>query len=338
MIYSLWLALGFCNVYVFLLRRPAYYETAILGGQVFLLLSLWLFGRTSLMPNPRRWELVLAGLCAGLAFASRPQLILAIGGLFAGLLFSLPGSWKEHKIPMLLAATPAIICGLLVAWFNYARFDSPFQFGHHYQLSAVDATKEALLSPARIPASLYYYLFCRPGFSSSFPFIVVWPRAPFKVPASLQGLDSIIGVFWLVPTLLALLALPLWWRSATRQSASWILALVGAAFAVLLVDASTGTPTMRYQADVSGILYVAAAIGVAGLFTYAAPRVRRWLPAALVVVLLYGVLCNAAIGLVGYTHTLRILRFDQYSAISDFCEPVAKLLKAVGVSPDLPSR
>ena len=76
------LGFGFCNAFSHLLRRPAVYETAIAGGQFFLMAAVWLLGRVLLgesrrsdrrrLPRHRaQWAIGMTDIAE---FSKRPEL------------------------------------------------------------------------------------------------------------------------------------------------------------------------------------------------------------------------------------------------------------------------
>jgi len=85
-----------------------------------------------------------AGVFIGLAFLSRalPCLCMAPLFLFEAVRTSQAGdaqapflkrvAWRRVAVLLLKFAAPIAVCGLVAAAVNYARFDSPFEFGHTY--------------------------------------------------------------------------------------------------------------------------------------------------------------------------------------------------------------
>jgi hypothetical protein len=82
---------------------------------------------------------VLAGLCLGLGFATRPpflvlplfvfEAIRAAGGL-AGL--RTPEGRRGFGRSMAKFAAPIVVIGAILCGLNYARFENPFEFGHRF--------------------------------------------------------------------------------------------------------------------------------------------------------------------------------------------------------------
>jgi hypothetical protein len=117
-------------------------------GVFFTLLSLNLAVR-------RRWPLA-AGLMLGFAAASRLPMGLALPAILG--LFG--GGWRPHRTWVRVLAGLALPA-LAVAWYNVARFGSPFDFGYARIPSGEDRLvtdepwfKDGILSPSYIPRHL----------------------------------------------------------------------------------------------------------------------------------------------------------------------------------------
>jgi hypothetical protein len=324
--------LGFCNTYPYLLRRPSVYEVAIASGQFFLMMAVLFLGRVALGSSHPFRHAVIGGIMAALAFGSRPQLLLPGGALLLMLLISM--AQRERWKTAVAAAVPLAIGGLAMAWYNYARFGSPFEFGYRYQLAGINNTKIQFFEAGRIPISLYYYLICPLKLSSVFPFVKVAPTAPFQLPPTYFGLESVAGALWLCPLLLVMVAAPWMWmrRREDPRPVRWVLALTVSAVAVLCVDGSLGA-TMRYVADASNLLFVAASLMTAWLLVSIPPRYRTGASAAVVVLLAIGMIGNAAIGMTGYYNNFKEADPNHYRSIEAFFQPVSHALSSMGIRP-----
>lgn len=125
--------IGICNVSPFMLRRLADYQVAIASGYFFNSATLYFF-YTSIKEEKINMKKVLLGsLLSGLAFASRPQncffyLASAIVMIFY--------ARKLKKLNLQFFSSlcfPFAVCGLLIGFYNYIRFDNPLEFGFFYQ-------------------------------------------------------------------------------------------------------------------------------------------------------------------------------------------------------------
>jgi len=85
-----------------------------------------------LKPSSPSWTgLLFSGVCFGLTAGCRPS--FALVAVFMAVAVSL--RLIANKTRALAFVLPIVICGALLAWYNYARFDSPFDFGVRHQLS-----------------------------------------------------------------------------------------------------------------------------------------------------------------------------------------------------------
>src|SRR6185312_12546375 len=130
-------AVGLATGIPIMLQRADVCEVPISCAQALLLLSLAAIWAALHRPERRILWVGFASLAYGLAVGARPSVLFGAVILLAPL-------WSERKalapargIRLLLAAAlPLGVCGLALAWYNFARFHSPFEFGQHYQLAA----------------------------------------------------------------------------------------------------------------------------------------------------------------------------------------------------------
>ena len=126
------LSMGSVPGVAFLLIRPSFYEIAIGAGYCFVMAGFLFFARGVLSERPRAGPLATAGLCFGLAAGCRPDLcVLAV--LMAALVVI---RFRFYKGPVLAFLVPAAACGILLAIYNFVRFDNPLEFGIRYTLLA----------------------------------------------------------------------------------------------------------------------------------------------------------------------------------------------------------
>ena len=124
------LSLGTAPGIAFLLVRASFYEVAISAGYCFVMAGFLLTAHSLLEDSPRTLSLIGAGLCFGLAAGCRPNLaVLAI-------LMALLVGWRtrSYRVRALGFVAPILLCGLMLAAYNYARFQNPFEFGIQYAL------------------------------------------------------------------------------------------------------------------------------------------------------------------------------------------------------------
>jgi hypothetical protein len=227
------LSLGTSSLVVFLLMRPSFYETAISSAYCFLMGGFALLAHALGQKAPRLPPLILSGLCFGLAAGCRPTAALLAVLVAALLLFRL----RAQPLRVLAFGCPIVVCGLLLAWYNYARFQNPLEFGMRYSLlaSATDLNDHFAHSLKNLLPSIYLLLFAR-----------AWEF----------GKDPAVGLLWGAPIALIGLCLPLVLRKRavndTVQLASTrftLYSVYASAIAILALLAFWGFILGRYDVD-----------------------------------------------------------------------------------------
>ena len=262
----------------FSLSSTNVYETAIFGGQLFLLGGLCAAWFAFQGGGARPWLLVMTGVCWALSAGSRVSLPPALAAL------TLIALWQIHRspppAPRLRAAAalllPLAIGAFLFGWYNYARFDSILETGATYQLSGQVQTKlfaEGFVSIGHIFTNFFAYLFTLPTKTMSFPYFVsvdasTWLRHFFYLWPDFRS-EPVTGLVWTQSFLVfAPIALFMTRRhrppriSEDGRLFRWLVIslCVGAALGDLPSLMMDGV-TMRYLVDGLPCLGILAAIG-----------------------------------------------------------------------------
>jgi hypothetical protein len=107
--------------------------------------------------SPWLASLIGGGLCFGLAAGCRPNFALI------AILMVVLVAWRtrSHKTQALAFVAPVVLCGVLLAAYNYARFQSPFDFGTGYMLLAnrSDLNEHFGIGLRNLLSSLYVLVF-----------------------------------------------------------------------------------------------------------------------------------------------------------------------------------
>ncbi len=293
-----------------LVNRPSAYETAIAGGQFFLVLGLLAALRGMAGERRHRGWLVLAGFAWGAAIGCRADTLLAIGWM-AGivclyLIYQNRGGtqWIGSAACLLL---PLAAWGGGLGWYNFARFGSLLETGHRYQLTgpALPNNYHDVFSAGYILPNLYNLL-ARPlvFHGGQFPFVFapyitekMWPSfirlsPTYYYSEPVAGIFLTIPIFWLVLLPVGGALERAWgWLKEQRPSVSppvdplsgWVWAMLGGALL-----ASTGflsifiMTTMRYEADLVPLMTGLAALSLWWALDWlkARPNLRRLLQIA----------------------------------------------------------
>ncbi len=247
------------------------------GGHLvrLLFLQLALFTFYGALKNPHhalRW-LLPTSLGLGIAAASRYDYVVT-GVVFLAVL----AAWWRHNARLgepkpwaiFAALAPIGLIGLLLAWYDAARFGSPLDFGQSYRWPGM--TCACSLCPAEnIPFTLWFYFLSAPHFSRHFPFIDPVPTFWFTLPKTYFGLEKVSGIFLLAPVSLLALALPLLSRRLRRPGDIPLLLLMGfmatCMMLLLAIVLTLSNATMRYLVDFTPALIFLGVISICYLMT-----------------------------------------------------------------------
>ena len=210
------LVIGLASMTHSVLRRTSIWEPPVAAGYLFAMLALvclylGIHGRRRVP-----W-FASASLLLGLAVGSRPTYLVGVAALCVPLAAeglrarkagggrALPGRdwWAE-------AAALGLPFGLIFAallGYNYARFDNPFEFGMHYQLTGTYEAAVRHFSAAYVRFNAYVYYWAPAQWSRYFPFV-----EPIRQPAAPPGYQTceyVYGILANIPFAWAALLAPL---------------------------------------------------------------------------------------------------------------------------------
>jgi hypothetical protein len=162
------------------LATPDVYEAAIGAGQFFLLAGLYaIFSCIQPDGSIHQRGLFFAGIFWACSVGSRA--INAFSVIFLAAFVSL---WITRmigrpfrKVDFIRSVSalclPLLAGALLIGWYNWVRFDSPFEFGLRYQITIFNLNKDMdlVFRPEYMLYNLYIYLFQPFQIIQQFPFI-----------------------------------------------------------------------------------------------------------------------------------------------------------------------
>jgi hypothetical protein len=261
-------AVGLGTMLPMLMQRPSFYAVPIscafacaMAALVCLLCALG-------SSRPGGW-LALASAAWGLAMGARPNFVLAGALVFVPVLAwwiwfapggrgSREGGWR--RVPGLLACAygPLTVAGLALLAYNYARFDSPFEFGVRYQLAGESQMHMVYYGPRWLLSGVVHYLFNPIHFTAYFPFVI---------PDGTVG----VGLLWCMPAVWLTLGLAVpWWRTMPEAprfgvSVASVAALGVANFVMVCLHF---TRAERYMVDFQPALALAGVLGGISLWVW----------------------------------------------------------------------
>jgi hypothetical protein len=188
-----------------MLAHPFIHEAAISGGQFFSTAGLFC-AYLALRDSPiDDRKLLLAGILWSCSIATRITQLVPIGAMALVVwLFIMnenrkAGSGVKFLKSILALTAPLLVASFLLAWYNWARFDSIFEFGLYYQLAAfnLQANYSALFSRVYVVQNIYNYFFNPFELRGSFPFAYPLPGSEKSILASheLPKLYAVEGKF-----------------------------------------------------------------------------------------------------------------------------------------------
>ncbi len=179
------LALGLVGPATWLLNRPAGYEAAISGGQFFFMAGLYFAVTAALSVDPSPGRLTLAGISWSLAVGARISILLPIAAMLIVIVARLvrqERDVRQRRRRLASLMIPLLAAGVILAWYNWARFGSPLEFGLRYQLTFINmrALYDQTFSARYVADNLYNYLLNPVARDRVFPFLL--PMAPQRLP------------------------------------------------------------------------------------------------------------------------------------------------------------
>ena len=121
-------------------------------------------------------QLTVASLCAALTFGCRPTIALA-GSLQIPMLYQYMREQKSKSVRIracVAVAVPYLLTAALLMWYNYARFDSVWEFGQSYQLTLADQHEYSFWKEFRLGKilnGLMYQFASWTPIGQSFPYV-----------------------------------------------------------------------------------------------------------------------------------------------------------------------
>ena len=269
---------------IWLLTHPTYYEVSISGGQFFMMTGFFLLYLAFHSSSLHKRYLFLSALAFGLAGGTRVNLLPSV--IFLALIilwciYVVYGRKNSVFMPMVvMVIAPLAILACSLAWYNYSRFGSIFEFGHRYQLSGLSLTADDKdqTSLTYIAPNLYTYLFRLPSLSGKFPFVTIsWIKEnmwPFFIhlPENYYYPEPVAGVLFVIPLLgfTAIVLIRLLWllangdislvrdsRSVVDSTLFWFgFALFGSICIQLFILLIFVSSSLRYLFDITPALIV----------------------------------------------------------------------------------
>lgn len=313
------LLLSIATTAPFLLTRGLYYESTIACGFCMIAISLYFLYNIIVANTPAIRDIVLCSFFLGLSVAARPNFVLTCC-LFIPIIFFhfLKHSPRERLISLTISLlTPVCIIAVGLAAYNYLRFDSIFQLGQKYQLTATNISKISRpmfnFSLHHISQTIYLYFFQSFSFTQSYRHFSFLPHVklgqtifPKEQP---YYYEPVSGLFATSPIILFFLGIFASTKNYTEKndaSSKKVLCfllfvslatLIQIAFFVLF----NSYPIQRYELDFSPYLVFLSIIGYWHLQKMQLPPYMHLMFKYLYIILgIISILIGLSIGITGY--------------------------------------
>ena len=208
---------------------PNVYGAAVGAGQFFLIGGMY-FALSVFDKNESfdKVKLFLAGLFWACSVGSRA--INALSVIFMAVVVSYwiakslskPFHWKKYILVVSAFFIPLIAGAVAIGWYNWARFNSPLEFGLRYQITTYNLNErmDEVFQLKYFFSNLYVYVFQPFGLISDFPFIkpIVLPSHFIQIgsdAAQLYYAGRTTGILFSAP-FLTLGLIPLFQVSASQ--------------------------------------------------------------------------------------------------------------------------
>lgn len=322
------LVLGLTGPYLRMLAHPFIHEAAIAGGQFLFMAGLYAAFMALKSQPLRPAALLLASLLWIASVATRTTLLVPVAYVFLlSWLFVLIEHRKTRAegtlaTPTLALLVPLLAGGAALAWYNWARFDSIFEFGLYYQLAAfnLQANYSILFSRVYVLQNIYNYFFNPFELTGALPF--GYPLAGSEKSLfpgiHLPNLYAVEGKFpgavlstpFLLYAVIPVTALVVKYARFLKPGSSregwfsfrdWtILALLGAFIAGAIPTLLLFYVGFRYQTDFLPCLSLLALFGFCqGYLLLKSTSTRRVYTAAGIMLAVFSVLANLALAYTG---------------------------------------
>ncbi len=255
------LVIGLAAPVTIMLRDSRIYEAAVFGCQFFFIGGCYWAYSSINNDKPVLWKLAFASLHWAFALGTRvtilPAILFSAAVLFIYILKVFKPATLQTITPILAAiGVPLLMAVSGLSWYNWARFESIFEFGIKYQLTNVDYNIfQDSFSSRYIRVNLFNYFVHPLKLLSKFPFIARVEYTPSN--DRLAGLIYISPyLFLLFPPLIRMLAnLPAAKKSIVipqpkEPSDNWLIfTFTGSALISMLTILSFYFVAMRYIED-----------------------------------------------------------------------------------------
>lgn len=285
MYFVLCTALIFGSGVFYCAHTPKLYSVPFISALAFVVSGLVCWFRSTESPDEeevlkKRW-LIAGSICMGLAIGCRPTFGLFV--LFAFPIFAAEIKKKKFFSVKGLGNTLCVIlpvfiigCGLL--YFNYLRFENPFDFGYKYNLSTTNL-EHRYNDGRRMLLGTFEYLFQPLNLNGTFPYVrAVYDYYNLKTDyLGYMFFDPQYCGFLVLSPLALFLLLIRRQRASLKKDCFYQFSITSLLFglALMILNIEKTGISMRYQLDFSLFLMIPAIMVILSLENELAGRSRK---------------------------------------------------------------
>jgi hypothetical protein len=322
-------AFGLAAPTTIMLQESRLYQVAVFGAQFFFLGGIYWIYSALTRDRLHVWKLGLAGAHWALALGTRasiaPMILYSTVVTLLCIFLLYKTSLKEILIPTFSIGIPLLVAAVSLAWYNWARFDSIFEFGMQYTLTDINYPKADDIFAVRHIGRQFHNYFTHPlRLRSHFPHLI---RIEYTYSNERLG-----GLFYIAPYILfALLPVIFGTRKVLAQKKlpspstfrmdpeAWLLLTSGGSAVIgAITILSFWTTQLRYTADFMPSLLLFAIANIAMVYG-ALENEAGWRKFFTFVVILFACITIVA-------STLVALKSDSLSFWTNLVDTVLRIL------------
>lgn len=276
----------------YVVARTLFYEISIASGFACVAVGAYFLMTSNILSRGRIScpKLGLASFFLALAVLCRPTLAVYCIAAVVMILLALPRAGKHPGVQLAAGkqnakriaylawgAVPMLLLAGVQLWYNYARFDSPLDFGIQYSLTINDFTRSQF-HMGFVFIGLYNYLLAVPKFTWTFPFFFTEFTTLHINGYYFHDTGNTAGIIWLaLPVLCYLLAGKALKRLNRRDRIRWsvIIGLTCVLMPLVIICSIWESGyAIRYTADFSWPILIGA-LSI-GFYLYRHTKNETW--------------------------------------------------------------
>lgn len=300
----------------FIARRPDIYSVPIMMALALTLWG-WLFWIRARRSDHtlKIKNLLIGSSCMAFVAACRPQLIL---GSFLALLFFSPElknlKKRQNQKYLIFALLPFLVVAAGLMFYNWTRFDSPFDFGSNYNLTTNDMTRRGFVFD-RFFTGIFTYLFQLPNIQTTFPYLQ-YVSFETNYIGEITRESTTGGLLSCNPVLYFAFLLPLLKKNKNQNFIYLPIAFLITGILIMFIDIQGAGLLQRYISDFALFIFIGTILILFSLYTQTKRlEVKKILFYSTLVLCLISLLYNLSLFLLPDADNIALTNPQLYSQI-----------------------